>query len=70
MCVGARREGIETEYLHIREPRELGEQIGEWRICWLGGWDRMRVFYVVMVVRVKADSRATGRADPKRPPAA
>jgi hypothetical protein len=24
-----------------------------WRVCWLGGWDKQRVFFVVMVVRAK-----------------
>ena len=24
-----------------------------WRVCWLGGWDKQRVFFVVMLVRVK-----------------
>jgi hypothetical protein len=61
---------IETKYLHLREPAKLGEQIGRWRICWLGGWDRMRVFYVVMVVRVIADVVAIAPAEPKLPPAA
>jgi hypothetical protein len=24
-----------------------------WRVCWLGGWDKQRVFFLVMLVRVK-----------------
>jgi hypothetical protein len=28
---------------------ELGHRIDGWRVCWLGGWDRHRIFYVVMV---------------------
>ena len=61
---------IETKYLHLHETRELGDEIGGWRICWLGGWDRMRVFYVVMVVRVRVDVPTVARADRKLPPAA
>jgi hypothetical protein len=44
---------IETKYLHLRQPVELGQRIGRWRVTWLGGWDKQRVFYVVMVLRSK-----------------
>ena len=44
---------IESKYLHLRHPVELGHRIGRWRVTWLGGWDKQRVFYVVMVVRLK-----------------
>ena len=44
---------IQTKYLRLRRPAEIGEHIGSWRVCWLGGWDRARVFYLVMVVRVQ-----------------
>jgi hypothetical protein len=43
-----------------------------WRVCWLGGWDKCHVFFVVMVVR-KVPSRRTvvgkrlRRAGPARP---
>ena len=42
---------IETKYLRLRQPVMLGDRIDGWRVCWLGGWDRGRVFYVVMVER-------------------
>jgi hypothetical protein len=29
----------------------LGDRIDDWRACWLGGWDKCRVFFVVMVER-------------------
>ena len=29
----------------------LGERINGWRVCWLGGWDRAELFYLVMVKR-------------------
>ena len=29
----------------------LGDRIDGWRVCWLGGWDRGRLFYVVIVER-------------------
>jgi hypothetical protein len=44
---------IETKYLHLHQPVELGRRIGRWRVTWLGGWDKQRVFYMVMVSRLK-----------------
>jgi len=40
---------LETKYLHLRQPVPQGHRIDGW----LGGWDKQRVFFVVMVVRVK-----------------
>src|SRR5260370_21882157 len=44
---------VETKYLRLCQRAELGEQIDGWRVCWLGGWGRDRLFYYVMVSRVK-----------------
>jgi hypothetical protein len=33
------------------QPVALGECIEGWRVCWLGGWDRGKIFFVVMVSR-------------------
>ena len=57
---------IETKFLRLGEPKELDHEIGGWRICWLGGWDRERIFNVVMVVRLSPEARtvaaqSTGR---------
>lgn len=43
---------LETRYLRLAEPVALGDRIDGWRVCWLGGWDRSKVFFVVMVERV------------------
>jgi hypothetical protein len=43
---------VETKFLRLRRPVELGHRIDGWCVCWLGGWDRPRIFYVVMVSRV------------------
>jgi hypothetical protein len=29
----------------------LGDPIDGWRVCWIGGWDKFRVLFVVMVER-------------------
>jgi len=49
---------IETKFLRLRNPVALGDRIDGWRVCWLGGWDRGRVFYVVMVERTRTDGPA------------
>ena len=45
---------LETKYLRFRTPVTIGSYFGRWRVCWLGGWGRDRLFYYVKVVRVKA----------------
>jgi hypothetical protein len=45
---------IETRFLHLRQPAALGDRIEGGRVCWLGGWDKGQVFFVVMVERVIA----------------
>lgn len=44
---------LETKYLHLQQPVPMGHRIDGWRVCWLGGWDKQRLFFVVMLVRVK-----------------
>ena len=43
---------LETKYLRLRTPVTLGSRFGDWEVCWLGGWSRWRLHYLVMVVRV------------------
>lgn len=42
---------VETKFLRLCQPATLGEQIDGWRVCWLGGWGKHRLFYYVMVER-------------------
>ena len=42
---------IRTKFLRLRKPPRLGDRLDGWRVCWLGGWDRGRIFFVVMVER-------------------
>ena len=44
---------IETRYLRLRGAVALGSRLDDWRVCWLGGWAKHRIFYLVMVVRCK-----------------
>jgi hypothetical protein len=50
MCLDASRYA-QTKFLRLREPASLGDRIDNWRVSWLGGWDKCRVFFVVMVER-------------------
>lgn len=43
---------METKYLRLRAPVALGSEFGDWQVCWLGGWARHRLYYLVMLVRV------------------
>ena len=43
---------VETKFLRLGRAVELGDEIDGWRVCWLGGWDKCRVLFVVMVKRV------------------
>ena len=43
---------VETRFLSLRKPAALGDRIDGWRVCWLGGWDKSKVLYEVMVERV------------------
>ena len=46
---------FETKYLRLRTPVTLGSRFGDWEVCWLGGWSKYRLHYLVMAVRVAGD---------------
>ncbi len=58
MYVDASAMHVQTKFLRLRKPVSLGHHIDVWRICWLGGWDKCRVFFVVMVEREHEQSAA------------
>jgi hypothetical protein len=43
---------VQTRFLHLSEPAGLGDRIDGWRVCWVGGWDKGKMLFVVMVERV------------------
>jgi hypothetical protein len=47
---------IETKYLRLSSAVSLGDYVEGWRVCWLGGWDKCRVLYVVMVEKIRSDA--------------
>jgi hypothetical protein len=40
---------IETKFLRLFREATIGDRIDGWRVCWIGGWDKCRVLFVVMV---------------------
>ena len=44
---------LDTKFLLLRTPVTLGSRFGDWQVTWLGGWGRHRLFYLVMVVKIK-----------------
>jgi hypothetical protein len=42
---------VQTKFLRLCKRVSLGDLIDDWRVCWLGGWDKCHVFFVVMVER-------------------
>jgi hypothetical protein len=48
VCVDASNMHVQTKLLRLREPVSLGDRIDDWRVCWLGGRDKCRIFLVVM----------------------
>ncbi len=43
---------LETKFLRLRTPVTIGCRFDDWKVCWLGGWTRDRLSYLVMVVHV------------------
>ena len=47
---------METKFLRLRTPVELGSRFGDWSVCWLGGWSKHGLFYLVMLVKLEPSS--------------
>lgn len=48
---------VETNFLRLRTPVTIGSLFGDWEVCWLGGWTRDRLSYIVMVARTRSFRR-------------
>ncbi len=44
---------LETKFLRLRTPVTIGSRFGDWEVCWIGGWARDRLSYLVMVVKLE-----------------
>lgn len=48
---------LETRFLRLRTPVTIGSRFGDWEVCWIGGWTRHHLRFVVMIVRVVLSER-------------
>ncbi len=53
----------DTKYLRLSKPAELGDEIDGWRVCWIGGWSKHLIVFVVMVLRPSERSGESARGD-------
>ena len=53
---------METKFLRLRTPLELGSQFSDWSVCWLGGWSKHQLYCLVMLVKLPVSSSASARA--------
>jgi hypothetical protein len=44
---------VQTKFLRLFSEVTISDHIDGWRVCWIGGWDKCRVLFVVMVERPK-----------------
>ena len=42
---------IRTKFLWLPKAHQLGDRLHGWRVCWLGGWDKGQISFVVMAER-------------------
>ena len=47
---------VETRFLKLCSSVEVGAIVDGWTVSWVGGWDRARVFFLVMVIRIATDA--------------
>jgi hypothetical protein len=60
---------IETKFLRLFRSVGLGDYLDGRRVCWIGGWDKCRVLFVVMVERQRRTRRMlSGRGERLTPP--
>ena len=44
---------LETKFMRLPMAVTLGSCFGDWHVSWLGGWSKHRLYYLVMVVKIK-----------------
>ena len=42
---------METMFLRLEGPVDVGSHFGDWRVTWAGGWTRDKLSFLVMVAR-------------------
>ena len=57
---------METKFLSLRHPVELGSRFDDWQVSRVGGWDRHRHFYLVMLVKIAFNKPFSTRPVPNQ----
>jgi len=42
---------METKFFRLRTAVALGSRFDDWQVCWLGGWAKHRLYFMVMLVK-------------------
>jgi hypothetical protein len=50
---------VETKFLRLFRELAIGDRIDGWRVCCIGGWDKCRLVFVVMVEKRISPKRST-----------
>jgi hypothetical protein len=56
---------IVNQVLRLFKPAALGDHIDGWRVCWVGGWGKCRVVFVVKVERSRPSRSIRAQRNPK-----
>jgi hypothetical protein len=43
---------LETKFMRIPLAVTVGSRFGDWHVTWVGGWDKWRLYYLIMVVKL------------------
>jgi hypothetical protein len=43
---------LETKFFRLRTEVAMGSRFDDWTVCWLGGWSKHRLYYLVMLVKL------------------
>jgi hypothetical protein len=44
---------LETKFMRVPLAVTVGSRFGDWHVTWIGGWDKWRLYYLVMVVKLE-----------------
>jgi hypothetical protein len=43
---------LETKFKRVPLAVTVGSRFGDWQVTWIDGWDKWRLYYLVMVVKL------------------
>jgi DNA-binding beta-propeller fold protein YncE len=54
---------METRFLRLRTPVELGSWFDDWQVCWLGGWAKHRLYFLAHLANGENAENVLGQSD-------